>query len=71
MEKIFRAVFEVDVINMQTSIGSVDAWDSLGHMKLVAAIEKEFSLYFSFHEITELTSVEKILSNLEKKGVLR
>ncbi len=70
VEKILHTVFKIDAVNMQTSIDSVDAWDSLGHMKLVAAIEQEFSLSFSFHEITELTSVEKILSCLEKKSIL-
>jgi acyl carrier protein len=36
------------------------AWDSLGHMHLVAALEAEFGISFPAYAIAELVSVEGI-----------
>lgn len=51
------------------AINQVPAWDSLGHMQLVAALESEFGLTFPAYAVSELTSVEAIVKALaEAKG---
>jgi acyl carrier protein len=42
------------------------AWDSLGHMDLVAALEKEFDVRFPVYALAELTSVSAIAKQLER-----
>lgn len=41
-------------------MGHPPAWDSLGHMSLVMAIEREFGLRFATYEVAELSSLEAI-----------
>ena len=45
---------------------SPPAWDSLGHMTLVAALEKEFGVQFPGYTIPELTSLDAIVREVEK-----
>jgi len=60
---------------LYTTICSVDhfrqmeRWDSLQYLRLVLALQQEFSVEFSPEEIEGLTSVAAIKSALESKGV--
>jgi acyl carrier protein len=42
------------------------AWNSLGHMELVAALEKEFQVRFPGYELPTLISLDAIVRELEK-----
>jgi acyl carrier protein len=42
------------------SSAKLHGWDSLGHLKLIMAIEKEFKIRFDTSEIPALTSFELI-----------
>jgi acyl carrier protein len=68
--KIFHSVFGEVEISRANNVDNIDSWDSLTHMDLILAIEKEFSVKLSFHEIAELTSVQNIIETLEKRGLL-
>ena len=48
-------------------IGDVPQWDSLGHAKLMLAIEDEFEVALTADEISELQSVEDIEALLDSK----
>lgn len=63
------AVFEVPMesIGDRTSQLTLGQWDSLNHMKLVAALEEEFDLSFSDNEILELLNYKLILFILSEK----
>ena len=43
------------------------AWDSLGHMGLVAALEKEFGVRFPGYVLPELIDVQSIIRQLAKQ----
>lgn len=45
-------------------LGDLEEWDSLGHLELVAQVEKEFGVAFSLDEIPKLTSLEVLRSRL-------
>lgn len=45
------------------------AWDSLGQVNLVMALEQTFDLYIEVEEFAELTSVPAILAFLAARGV--
>ena len=47
----------------------VDAWDSLQHMNLIASLEQEFGIEFTFEEIVSMQSVAVIKQVLRGKGV--
>ncbi|RKT51983.1 acyl carrier protein [Saccharothrix australiensis] len=70
-----RAVFvdalqlgdDVDVANLKYR--DIDAWDSVGHMALVAAIEDEFDVQFETEQVIDLSSFKVALDMLRGFGV--
>lgn len=59
-----------DEISMRLSAGDIDAWDSLGHLKLIMNIEEGFKVKFKTERIPHLGTVEKIQKELEAYGAL-
>jgi len=57
-----------DDVGDDASSDSLEAWDSLGHLDVIQAIEAATGVKFSMTEIPELTSVEKIDAALRDKG---
>jgi acyl carrier protein len=53
----------------QLTMSEVETWDSLQHMNLIASLEQEFGVEFTFEEIVSMQSVEVIKSVLRGKGV--
>ena len=51
-------------------MGNPPAWDSLGHMGLVAAFEQEFDVRFPVHMLPELESVPVIIDALNTQLVI-
>jgi acyl carrier protein len=45
------------------------AWDSLGHVNLIMAIEQTFGVYLEVEDFAGLNSVPAILAFLDKQGV--
>jgi len=67
--QIFRDVFDDKelVVNDNTCANDIDDWDSIEHINLVLAIEKEFSIKFDMNEIARLKSVGEIVRAIELK----
>ena len=59
VQDIFRDVFDEDtlIISDKTSSDDIEEWDSLNHLNLVSAIEKEFNINFSLTELISLKDV--------------
>jgi len=53
-------------ITPNLKMGDHSAWDSMGHMGLVAAMEKEFAVRFPSHALPRITSVALIEKELTK-----
>jgi acyl carrier protein len=69
VQDIFRDIFDEDdmVIEDKTSSDDVEEWDSLNHINLVSAIEKEFEIKFTLKELSTLNNVGSLIdSALEK-----
>ena len=45
----------------------IDAWDSVGHMSLIAALEDEFDIMFESDDIIDFSSYEKGKEILKSK----
>jgi len=69
--KVFEGVFGFDSheVTMDTVPDDVEKWDSLGHMNMVEALEKEFGVQFEVDEIMEMASVDKIVETIQNKGM--
>ena len=49
IQNIFRDIFDEDnlVIEDSTNSGEIEDWDSLNHINLISAIEKEYKIKFN------------------------
>lgn len=70
LEAVFREVFDNDGLQLDDGLDreSIEAWDSLGHIRLVSTIEETFGVSFTLDEIEGLTSVPQILASIAAKG---
>ncbi len=66
---IFRDVFDDDtlVITDSTNAEDIEDWDSLEHINLIMAMEKEFGLKFNLQEIGELANVGEMADLIGRK----
>lgn len=46
-------------------LGDLEEWDSLGHLELVAQVEKEFGVSLDFDDIPKLTSLDALRAHLQ------
>ena len=58
---------DVDVENLKYR--DIEAWDSVGHMALVAAIEDEFDVQFDTDQVIDMSSFKVALDMLNGFGV--
>ena len=69
VQDIFRDIFDEDdmVIEDKTSSDDVEEWDSLNHINLVSAIEKEFEIRFDLGELMVLKDVGAMIDLMIEK----
>ncbi|MCH7751649.1 MAG: acyl carrier protein [Planctomycetes bacterium] len=62
-------VFFVDAqqVSADSSPESISAWDSMGHLNLVLAMEQKFGMTFDPDQIPQLTSVQAIAEAVAAK----
>lgn len=67
--EIFRDVFDDDslIIKDETNSEDIEDWDSLEHINLVLAMEKDFGLKFNLKEVGELANVGEMADLIERK----
>ena len=67
LSKIISDIFDIKQheITNESSMENIEKWDSLGHLKLIIAIEKEFGVSLGTVEMIELTSFTKIILYLK------
>lgn len=69
IQEIFRDVFDDKSLMIQrdTDADDIEDWDSLNHINLIVAIEKEFSIKFSLVELQLLKDVGETVDLIVKK----
>jgi acyl carrier protein len=71
--RVRRVIAQVFRLGSEASQGELrmsdpPAWDSLGHMELVAALEKEFEIRFPGYLLAEIVSVPAIVREIQRLG---
>jgi acyl carrier protein len=69
LQDVFREVFDDDTIVIQptTTASDIEAWDSLEHINLIIAVEREFDVKFRTGEIVGLRNVGEFEALLETR----
>ena len=66
---IFRTVFDEPDLQLTRDMTATDvpAWDSLSHITLIVAVEREFGIRFTTAEVAALMNVGDLADLVQKK----
>ncbi|MDH5354072.1 MAG: acyl carrier protein [Gammaproteobacteria bacterium] len=66
---VFQDVFDDDelLIERNYTARDIEDWDSLMHVNLVLAVEKEFAIRLSSYEVTRLKNVGDFIDLIEAR----
>ncbi len=66
LQDIFRDIFDDEgmIISFDTKSDDIKEWDSLNHISLIVAVEKEFHIKFAVEEMLELKDVQAIIDSV-------
>ena len=70
LNRVFRDVFDDDTItvNAKTTADDIDDWDSLEHITLISAVEKEFGMKFRMGEISSMKNVGEMAGIISSRA---
>lgn len=63
LNKVFQDVFDDDSITVEdaTTSADIEDWDSLEHINLVSAVEKEFGIKFTMGQVVTMKNVGEMV----------
>ena len=67
--EIVSDLFDIDPgdVNSNSSPDSIEGWDSIGHIRLIASIEEKYDLTIPPEEQIEMLNIDLILGLLVEK----
>jgi len=70
-DEIFMETFDIsnDALSENLEYQSIPAWDSVGHMSLMAALEDEFDISLEMDDIIEFGTYLTGIETMKKYGV--
>ncbi len=70
LTEVFRDVFDDEeiVISDATTADDIEAWDSLEHISLIAAVEKAFKMRFTMREVSGMKNVGEMIDILAERA---
>jgi len=69
LQPTFDEIFGEDSVplTMETSSDDIVGWDSVAHVSVIIAVEKDFDVMFDPDEIMEMESVGALVTALQSK----
>jgi len=69
VRKILSDLFSLPIekIDINTSMETVEDWDSRQHLNLILALEQEFDISLTVDEVTSMTGYKQLISILSGK----
>jgi acyl carrier protein len=66
---IFRRVFEDASVQVtpEMTANDVENWDSLSHLAMIMAVEKEFGIRFKLKELVSMKNVADLVNGIASK----
>lgn len=70
-DEIFMETFEIsiDQLNESLKYQSIESWDSVGHMALIAALEDTFDIMLDMDDIIDFGTYLTGIETMKKYGV--
>ncbi|MCH5274576.1 MAG: acyl carrier protein [Lachnospiraceae bacterium] len=68
LNAVFQDVFDDEeiTVNDATTAADIEDWDSLEHINLVAAVEKEFGIKFTMGQVVTMKNVGEMVDIILK-----
>ena len=68
LNDVFREYFDDDsiIVTDATTAADIDDWDSLEHINLLVAIEREFGIKFTLGETSEMKNVGEMVTAISE-----
>lgn len=72
LDRVFQDVFDDDTIHVtpKTTADDIEDWDSLEHITLISAVEREFRMKFKMGEISSMKNVGEMVSIIASRAKL-
>ena len=69
LTQTFRSIFGRQDIHLDrnTTASDIKEWDSLMHINLIVAVEKEFRVRFTAHEVMSFNDVGDLVDTIARK----
>lgn len=69
IQELLAGVLRVELADVPADLqfGDLPQWDSMGHMEVMVALEKEFGVEVTADTITELVSIPAISAYIEAR----
>jgi acyl carrier protein len=73
LTSVFRDVFadEALILRPDLTADDVENWDSLTHIDMITAVERDFKIRFTTGEVSSMKNVGDLTALIEKKTSLR
>ncbi|MDE7361754.1 MAG: acyl carrier protein [Oscillospiraceae bacterium] len=70
LTEVFRDVFDDEDIELSdsTTADDIEAWDSLEHITLISAVEKEFKMRFTMKEVSGMKNVGEMMNIIAERA---
>ena len=70
LNKVFQEVFDDPSIRLtpQTTAEDIEDWDSLEHITLISAVEREFHMKFKMKEISSMKNVGEMAGIIQERA---
>ena len=70
LNEVFQNVFDDDdiVVDRDTTADDIEDWDSLEHIRLIGAVEREFGIKFTMKEVSTMKNVGEMIDIIEERA---
>ena len=67
---VFKDVFDLDdvVLTYDTTADDIEDWDSLEHIRLIGAVEREFGIKFTMKEVSTMKNVGEMMDIIAERA---
>ena len=70
LDRVFQDLFDDDTIHVtpKTTAEDIEDWDSLEHITLISAVEREFRMKFKMGEISSMKNVGEMVDIIKSRA---
>ncbi len=70
LNEVFQNVFDDEdiTVDRDTTADDIEDWDSLEHIRLIAAVEREFGVKFTMKEVSSMKNVGEMMDIIAERG---